>query len=97
MRRRTRTSRPGSTSACAATAASRHTARAHCEQEVRGNRFGDWGRLTQEEMEDSGQHEVLNWFGLLGAMEELGRKPDRATFIETWAFVSPVVFAHYSP
>jgi hypothetical protein len=40
---------------------------------------------------------VLNWFCLLGAMEELGRKPDRATFIETWAFVSPVVFAHYRP
>jgi hypothetical protein len=30
-------------------------------------------------------------------MEELGRKPDRAAFIETWAFVSPVVFAQYPP
>ena len=39
----------------------------------------------------------LNWFCLLGAMEELGRKPDRSTFIETWAFVSPVVFAYYLP
>jgi len=38
---------------------------------------------------------VLNWFCLLGAMEELGRKPDRSIFIETWAFVSPVVFAQY--
>jgi len=28
-------------------------------------------------------------------MEELGRKPDRSEFIETWAFVSPVVFAYY--
>ena len=27
--------------------------------------------------------------------EELGRKPDKSTFIETWAFVSPVVFAYY--
>ena len=43
-----------------------------------------------------GQHEVLNWFCLLGAMEELGRKPDKATFIESWAFVSPVVFAYYN-
>ena len=33
---------------------------------------------------------------LLGAMEALGRKPDKATFIETWAFVSPVVFAYYN-
>ena len=38
---------------------------------------------------------MLNWFCLLGAMEELGRKPAKATFIETWAFVSPVVFAYY--
>jgi hypothetical protein len=30
-------------------------------------------------------------------MEELGRRPERATFIETWAFVSLVVFAHYPP
>jgi hypothetical protein len=56
-----------------------------------------WHRYTTDEIEDSGQHEVLNWFCLLGAMEALGRKPDRATFIETWAFVSPVVFAYYQP
>ena len=51
---------------------------------------------TTDQIEDSGQHEVLNWFCLLGAMEALGRKPDKATFIETWAFVSPVVFAYYN-
>jgi hypothetical protein len=38
---------------------------------------------------------VLNWFCLLGAMEGLGRKQDKAVFLENWAFVSPVVFAHY--
>jgi Catalytic LigB subunit of aromatic ring-opening dioxygenase len=59
--------------------------------------YPTWHRYTTDQIEDSGQHEVLNWFCLLGAMEELGRKPDRATFIETWAFVSPVVFAHYLP
>lgn len=59
--------------------------------------YAAWHRYTTDQIEDSGQHEVLNWFGLLGAMEELGRKPDRSTFIETWAFVSPVVFAYYRP
>jgi Catalytic LigB subunit of aromatic ring-opening dioxygenase len=59
--------------------------------------YAVWHRYTTDEIEDSGQHEVLNWFCLLGAMEELGRRPDRAAFIETWAFVSPVVFAHYLP
>jgi len=31
-----------------------------------------------DQIEESGQHDVLNWFCLLGAMEELGRKPDKA-------------------
>ena len=57
--------------------------------------YATWHDYTTDEIEDSGQHEVLNWFCLLGAMEELGRKPDRSIFIETWAFVSPVVFAQY--
>ena len=59
--------------------------------------YATWRGYTTDQIEDSGQHEVLNWFCLLGAMEELGRKPDRSTFIETWAFVSPVVFAYYLP
>ena len=58
--------------------------------------YSAWHRYTTDQIEDSGQHEVLNWFCLLGAMEALGRKPDKATFIETWAFVSPVVFAYYN-
>ena len=58
--------------------------------------YSAWHGYTTDQIEDSGQHEVLNWFCLLGAMEALGRKPDKATFIETWAFVSPVVFAHYN-
>jgi hypothetical protein len=57
--------------------------------------YAAWHRYTTDQIEDSGEHEVLNWFCLLGAMEALGRKPDKATFIETWAFVSPVVFAYY--
>jgi Catalytic LigB subunit of aromatic ring-opening dioxygenase len=59
--------------------------------------YATWHRHTTDEIEDSGQHEVLNWFCLAGAMEELGRKPDRSDFIETWAFVSPVVFAYWLP
>ena len=40
--------------------------------------YATWHRYTTDEIEDSGQHEVLNWFCLLGAMEALGRKPDKA-------------------
>jgi hypothetical protein len=28
-------------------------------------------------------------------IERAGRKPDKAVFLENWAFVSPVVLAHY--
>jgi hypothetical protein len=58
--------------------------------------YAKWHGYKTDQIEESGQHEVLNWFCLLGAMEALGRKPDKATFIESWAFVSSVVFAHYN-
>jgi hypothetical protein len=57
--------------------------------------YATWHNYKTDQIEESGQHEVLNWFCLLGAMEALGRTPSKATFIETWAFVSPVVFAYY--
>lgn len=54
-----------------------------------------WRSYTTAQIEDSGEHELLNWFCLIGAMEALGRKPEKSTFIETYAFVSPAVFAYY--
>ena len=67
----------------------------HLYDALEAGDYAPWHRYTTDQIEESGQHEVLNWFCLLGAMEALGRKPDKATFIETWAFVSPVVFAYY--
>jgi len=64
-------------------------------QALEAGDYAAWHRYTTDQIEESGQHEVLNWFCLLGAMETLGRKPDKAVFVENWAFVSPVVFAHY--
>ena len=55
-----------------------------------------WRNYQTEEIEDSGQHELLNWFCLMGAMEALNRKPSKSSFIETYAFVSCAVFAEYS-
>lgn len=57
--------------------------------------YAKWHAYKTNQIEESGQHEVLNWFCFLGAMEALGRKPDKAVFLKNWAFVSPVVFAHY--
>jgi hypothetical protein len=69
----------------------------HLYEALERGDYDIWHGYTTDQIEDSGQHEVLNWFCLMGAMEELSRKPDKATFIETWAFVSPVVFAYWPP
>jgi hypothetical protein len=63
-------------------------------------RLGDyeaWRATPLAAIEESGQHEMLNWFMLVGAMEELGRKPDECDFVETWTFNSDKCFAVFKP
>lgn len=57
--------------------------------------YDTWRRTTTAEIEDAGQFEILNWFCLMGAMEELGRKPDHSEYVRTYAFAAESVFAHY--
>ena len=66
-------------------------------EQLRANQFGDWGKLTQEEMEDAGQHEVLNWICLAGAMSELGQKAKVVDYVETHVFNSAKCFAYFPP
>ena len=56
---------------------------------------GTWRSTTLAQIEDSGQHELLNWFCLIGAMAELGRRPDYAAFVETNIMNSNKVIAVY--
>lgn len=59
---------------------------------------GDYDRLRQttpESIVENGQQELLNWFCLFGAMEELGRTPDWSDFVSTHIFNSDKVFAAY--
>ena len=63
-------------------------------------RVGDyttWHNVPLSAIEESGQQEMLNWFCLVGAMEELGRKPDECHFVETWALNSNKCFALFKP
>jgi len=63
-------------------------------------RVGDydtWRQTPLADIESSGQQEMLNWYVLAGAMEELGRKPDQCDFIETWSFNSNKCFAVWRP
>jgi len=34
--------------------------------------YAKWHAYKTDQIEESGQHQVLNWFGFLGAMEALG-------------------------
>ena len=55
--------------------------------------LGVWEATTTADIEAAGQHEVLNWFALMGAVRELDRPLAWSTFVETWCFNSNKVFA----
>jgi Catalytic LigB subunit of aromatic ring-opening dioxygenase len=59
--------------------------------------YGKWRCTTLAQIEDSGQQELLNWFCLIGAMAELKRSPDYASFVETNIMNSNKVIAVYRP
>jgi hypothetical protein len=59
---------------------------------VRGD-TDTWRAVPGAEIVDAGQHEMLNWFCLVGAMKELGMTLDWSTLVETDVFNSNKVFA----
>jgi hypothetical protein len=52
-----------------------------------------WRDVPLAQLEASGQHEVLNWMCLAGAMSELGAKMDLVDWVETWIFNAPKCLA----
>ncbi len=54
--------------------------------------YGTWKKRTLAEMEFSGQHEMLNWMCLIGAMEALDRKPVIQDYMETHILASDKCF-----
>ena len=50
--------------------------------------YETWLDATAEQVVDAGQHEMLNWFCLLGAMQELDMKLDWSDFVVTEIFNS---------
>jgi len=61
---------------------------------------GDWStwRATSlDDVERAGQQELLNWFALAGAVEEIGARLEWSELIETAIFNSNKVFAIYAP
>ena len=64
---------------------------------LRAGDYDTWRDRPLAAIEESGQQEMLNWYMLAGAMETLGRKPDRCEFLETWTFNSNKCFAVFKP
>ena len=58
-----------------------------------GGDWTRWGELSRESIEDAGQHEVLNWICLAGAMAALGQRAQVVDFVESWVFNSSKCFA----
>jgi hypothetical protein len=62
---------------------------------LKGGDYARWRATTLAQVEDSGQHELLNWFCLMGAMAELGKTADSAVFIESNIMNSNKVIASF--
>lgn len=63
-------------------------------------RTGDYDALsgvTLGELEASGQHELLNWMPLFGAMAELDRVPSWSALLESYVMNSCKALAVYAP
>ena len=59
--------------------------------------YAYWRSYTLDRIEESGQQEVLNWFALMGAMNELGIRCTWSDFVETYVFNSSKVAAIFGP
>ncbi|GAA2901376.1 hypothetical protein GCM10010472_69480 [Pseudonocardia halophobica] len=55
-----------------------------------------WQEATGRQIVEAGQHEMLNWFCLLGAVDELGLGPTWSDFVTTDVFNSNKAFAVYT-
>lgn len=54
-----------------------------------------WRNCSRAQLEAAGQHELLNWHILVGAMDALGRTPVVDDYAETYLFQANKIFAHY--
>ena len=65
--------------------------------ELQAGNYAAWRQVTTSEIEAAGQQELLNWMCLVGAMEELGYKPEIVDYIETYVLNSSKCMAVFMP
>jgi len=66
-------------------------------EELKQGDYAAWRRVTTRQIEAAGQQEMLNWMCLVGAMEELNRKPEIIDYVETYVFNSDKCLAVFRP
>jgi hypothetical protein len=64
---------------------------------LRRGDYDVWRERKPADLEASGQHELLNWMPVVGAMETLGQPPVVEDFIETYVFNSNKAFVIWEP
>ncbi len=62
---------------------------------LREGDYDTWRGRPLAEIEASGQHEMLNWYVLMGAMEQLGRRAVIHDYVESWILISDKCFAEF--
>ena len=66
-------------------------------EELLNGSFTHWADTPLGRLEDAGQHEVLNWICLAGAMTELGQGAKIVDYVESYLFNSSKCFALFQP
>jgi hypothetical protein len=64
--------------------------------ELKENRIAEWRNFTREELEDAGEHELTIWSAMVGAMSDMGKKPEVIEYIENWTLNTNSCFAVFS-
>jgi hypothetical protein len=65
--------------------------------ELKSGNFQAWRDLSLSTLEDSGQHELLNWYPVVGAMAELNQTPSYCELLETYTMNSNKCVAVFPP
>ena len=66
-------------------------------EELKAGNYEAWRGISNAQIEDAGQQEMLNWMCLAGAMQELDRKPEIVEFLQTYVFNSSKCLAVMKP
>ncbi len=66
-------------------------------EELRTGNYQAWANVSTAQLEAAGQQELLNWMCLVGAMAELGYRPQIIDYIETYVLNSNKCLALFRP